>query len=697
MSNSKSRKDLSIIDAVDNLSSMAELEQESQKFRWIAPGQQEKNQEAVKQTFRVVHNYLEHLYEKDQEKLKDKETQRGIQAMMVIAGEAAQKLGKYTDLFKGAAELKEYQDLQQFYLTKIMQRFQQSLKLEEAWEEEWGGLKEEEIVDIHRRGLKDLETVRKDKSYELFSIRKEDGRPYFNRNLLRHIKLVGDFDESLIETGAETPFTRVRTIEDRDAHATAREVLNLTAGYVDEFYKEALRYKEIVFAVALNKALMALMLAANGRNLMQNTTGKSCRGYYSDFHFFLREALGSPEYLEFLESPPARSERFSYALINVCQALCTAFFMRVGTRQEEIDLIHRLIKKKPGESVPFAGISAWNGLLEDDEEMRSLLKGYPSGPLLKTLELFREEEGKLGFDPLAQRNLPSQLFNFSLGELHVSVLRVPAPIRQEVITKATVVSEFRGFLRHLKTKLEGKRYLLVNLQDRTSWEEHARCSALEELSRQGELLVLTLPRDTDFYNQSQEYAEQSESEGFVAVFKEQIASGESCGFYFPPQVQKEEIVRISSQLIELIWKEVFSHGKTLSRKQRLDFIEIFSSFFVLKMIEMLKIEIVSFTCKDALDNGAAMGAGFFAFLRQLSTGEAWFKEEKDFLLWMLYGPALIVRERLIDISRLNRTISALAALDAELEIRRKPLLEAFSALYEGHLKPQLRMANPTLN
>ncbi len=690
MSNSGSRKDLSIMDAVDNLSSMAELEQESQKFRWISPEEQEKNQEAVKQTFRVVHNYLEHLYEKDQDRLKDKETQRGIQAIMVMAGEAAQKLGKYTNLFKGAAELKEYQDLQQFYLSKIMQRFQETLKLEEAWEEEWGGLKEEEIIDIHRRGLKDLETVRKDKSYELFYIRKEDGRPYFNRNLLRHIKLVGDFDETVLETQTDSPFARVKGIEDRDVHATAREVLNVSAGYVDEFYKEALRYKEISFVLSLNKALMALMLTANGRNLMQNTTGKNCRDYYKDFQLFLREALVSTEYLEFLESPPERSERFSFALINLCQALSTAFFMRVGTRQEAIDLIHRLIKK--GEGGASAGVSFWNTVLEEDEQLRATLKGFPNGPLLKTLELFREEDEKLGFDPLSQHNFPSQLFNFSLGELHVSVLRVPAPIRQEVITKASVVNEFRGFLSHLRTKLEGKRYLLVNLQDRTSWEEHARCAALEELSVQEELFVLTLPRDTDFYTQSKEYEEQGDAEGFISVFKEQIASGESCGFYFPHRLDKKEIVRVSSQLIDLIWEQFFAQKNVLTRKQRLDFIEIFSAFFVLKVIETLKIELVSFTCKDAIDTGAAMSAGFFAFLRQLATGEAWFEPERDFFLWMLYAPALVTRERAIDISRLNRTISALAALDAELEIRRKPLLEAFSALYEGPLKPQLRIA-----
>ncbi len=87
-----------------------------------------------------------------------------------------------------------------------------------------------------------------------------------------------------------------------------------------------------------------------------------------------------------------------------------------------------------------------------------------------------------------------------------------------------------------------------------------------------------------------------------------------------------------------------------------------------------------------------MGAGFFAFLRQLNTGEAWFKQETDFFRWMLYAPALIVRERIVDISRLNRTISALAALDAELEIRRQSLLDAFSSHFQDRLKTQLRIS-----
>ena len=47
-------------------------------------------------------------------------------------------------------------------------------------EEEWAG---EEEGTGERQGHKDLETVKRDKEYELFFLKKEDGRPFFNREL----------------------------------------------------------------------------------------------------------------------------------------------------------------------------------------------------------------------------------------------------------------------------------------------------------------------------------------------------------------------------------------------------------------------------------------------------------------------------------------------------------------------------------
>ncbi len=703
MNKRKSHGKLTILEAVDNLSSMAELDQIAtaqelppeetvgEEKTWLNPKHQEENRETVKQTFRVIRNYLQHVYDKEREHLDDPETQKGIHAIMVLAGEAAQKVDKYTSLFKGTytkegiSELPEYKDLQQFYMNKIMKKFQQALETEEEWQAKWGSV-EEDVLDIQKRGLKDLETVRRDKEYELFFIQKEDGRPFFNRNVLRHIKLVGDFDESMGDPTGEDPFLRIKVIQDKNVHLFAKEVLHSIIPYLDEFYKEAMRYKDKKLTAFLNKSIMALMLAANPRNMMQNTTGKNCLSYYSDFHTYLRMALASEEYRKFVVIPPSKSDYFSHSMLTLAHALCDRFFTREENRKETIELIHRLAQKgqkqKGSNEVHGSTISIWNNLLDEDENIRNLLKQYPNGPLLKTLDVFREGDEKKGFDPIWQHNFPSQLFTFATGDLHVSCLRIPSPTHQENINKAVVIPEFQGFLRALGSK--GQKHLLINLQDRTSWKEHARCVALEELQKQNEslnsLIVITIPKHTEFYLQAGNYQNVNEADLFIKQLKEQISSAEECGFYFPPQINKNEIVKFVDRVLPMVHQVFFSDKQMLTRKNRLDFIEIFYQFLMMHLIQQVKPDSFSFTCKDAIDIGAAANTAFFAFLRLLSNDKPWKPEEKDDLRWLLFSPSLIIRERTIDLQCLNRTISAMATMNAELEVQRQAVLKRCNEL-----------------
>jgi hypothetical protein len=98
---------------------------------------------------------------------------------------------------------------------------------------------------------------------------------------------------------------------------------------------------------------------------------------------------------------------------------------------------------------------------------------------------------------------------------------------------------------------------------------------------------------------------------------------------------------------------------------------------------MFKPDILSFTCKDAVDTGAAASAEMFAFLRMMNDPSKWSKEEKDFLLWMLYSPALAIRERAIDGNRLHRMASALAVVNAELEAHYERTVASCGKLYQS--------------
>ncbi len=703
---------LSLMEAVDNLSSMAELDtslspeergakdkiEKIHLVKWLDPAKAEENRKEVKETFKVLNNYLHHVYSKGKEELKDVEMQKGIQAIMVLAGEAAQKLDKFSGLFKGAhgegaaSELDEYKDLQKFYLTKMVKRFQESLEKEEAFEKQWSGV-DQSTLDFEKRGLRDLETVRRDKEYELFYIRKEDNNPFFSRNLLRHIRLVGDFDETLKDTDGMDPFLRVQVIQDKDVHLTAKGILKLSMMYIDDFYKEAMRHKELTFVLELNKALMALMLAANPRNLRENTTGKSALSYFRDFHQYLRLALGSDEYAQYIAVFSQLSDRFSHTLINLSHSLCCFLFLRTSSRKEAVEFIHKLIKKggkEPDRTQPF-----WSTLLDEDESIRTLLKRYPNGPLLKTLDTFREGEGGEGFDPILQDNLPSQLFTFDRDSLDVTALRIASPTFQEVIHKAEINQEFKGFLRYLNTRLNGEKHLLFNLQDRTSWREHARALALEEMPKKEDsqnLIVVTLPKDTEFYHQSGSYSELNKARHFIETFRAQVEGGELCGFYFPKELSQKEILAFTEHALKFIHTAFFENKEKLLRKDRLDFIEMFYLLFEMKIVEMLHPDSLSFTSKDAIDTGASTNVSFYAFLKMLSASDTWSDEEKDFVLWMLYSPALMVRERAIDSQCFNRTVSVLAHLNIALNTHKKEILKGLNKLYGKDLFSEIKLS-----
>ena len=131
----------------------------------------------------------------------------------------------------------------------------------------------------------------------------------------------------LIDVQGEDPFLKMRTVHDKDLHVSAKEILRLPTPYIDEFYKEAMHYKEKPFVSNLNKSLMALMLCANPRNLSQNTLGKTALTYYSDFHYYLRQALASDEYQRYVSLPIEKQEPFFHALINLSHMLCCFSFL----------------------------------------------------------------------------------------------------------------------------------------------------------------------------------------------------------------------------------------------------------------------------------------------------------------------------------------------------------------------------------
>ncbi len=663
--------------------------------QWLSGEGSEAILSVLDATYRTIYGHLYSLYENPEMDWKSERSRRGIAAMMSLVGESAQKMDLYfayrlgKELPQKVEEREDFKALQRFYSERFAKKFTSEVEGSQAWEEEWGTNEGALGLGAAGSALKNFESIRRDQEYELFYIRNEEGKPYFTPELLRNIKLTAEFDAES-ESFEEDPLLKVRAMADRDLHFSASQILGACHDFIEDYYKIARKLEDNDLANSLSMAIMALFLAANPRYLIQNTVGKSCLQYFDDFLYFLRRAMKTSEYQKWIAYPPDKADKTAFVLLHLTHQLCRSFFHRVGgVKQEAIGLIHRTMRRGvelQSKNQIKKGETLWNQFLLDDEKLRTLLTQFPNGPLFKILDLIREEQGEdisVPFDPIGQGNLPSKLYEVQQKEKKTLVLRIPSPLRQPLINKAEVVDEFRGFLRTMAGEGKVKRHLIINLQDRTSWREYARCRTLESLQQNAEfslhLFVLTLAKDTDFYHQNNEYLNLNSAEDFIATFKHQLTSTD-CGFFFSPHWKVSEIGRFIDSVLPLI-HEHFFHGKNqLSRRNREDFIEIFYQFLVLKAIDQFGFDSLSFTCKDAIDTGASATGEFYGFL-QLLTGDFSVKENQDFLRWLFYTPALFTRERAVDPERLHRSLSALARIDAELSERGGKIIKAFAECY----------------
>jgi hypothetical protein len=709
---------LSIMEAVEALSTIAEMEFSrevtfatpeeiniqnhmvtTRTIQWVKKEDQKSVEKLIKETFRVILYYLKDFYKNKFRDYGNREALEGVKTIMVVAGEAAKKIDKYTTFFKqtkekSIAKLKEYRQLQDFYLTRIARKIDDSVLSKWILELTKESLtrREKSIPSGAYRSIStshvfiDLESVKKDTEYELFFLHKEDGTRFFNPRLIRNIKLVCDFGKSLIGEKEADPFENIKLWQDRALQLAAIDIIKALGSLLDKYIHEAQIHFKNEFVSRLNKTLIALMMASNTKNLISNTTIKSCSEYFQDFLFFLRAALNSDIYQKMIVYSPQKAKSFASCELEVIHVICRALFTHVQEYKELTQIFEHIFKEAVKQQstehqiMAEASQTVWSQLAATYAAMTKLMKSHPNGPLIKVLEILQKGISH-AYDPICQFNIPNQNYLIYSQETRIINARIPCPIYQESITQGHILEEFKGFLRgYVKSQFHNK-HLLINFQDRTSWKEHLRCVTLEQLQDLEEfthnLIVVTIPKDTEFYHQRSTYEEDKHAESFIKHFKQNLKD-ENCGFYFPKALQTQLFPKFINEMLHTIHRVFFSHKNVLTKDNRLDFIEIFYILLQLKLIELVHPESFSFVCKDGLDVGGTGSAQLYAFLKLIHSE---ILEDKDFerINLILYAEPLLVRERIIIPERFNRMLNTLKKIEAT---RRELGAKAFAKMIQ---------------
>lgn len=675
-----------LIDAIETLTSIADLDLEAEDgivekdkllvdgnklhyrtFNWQGPGDGTKPDELIKKTFSTILKFLREYCEQDR---GDSSSIERIKSIMVLVGESARKLDHCTNLFHDTKEkrvtgIKEYQKLQEFYLTRIARRVdtntigQWILGITQgAFPKITVKHPEKEIEAKHI--FVDLDLVKRDLEYELFFMHKKDGSRFYNPRLIKNMKLVCDFGDTLkqVREAQEDFLVDLDLWYDRSMQANAKTMIHHLEKQMEQFFHEAQAFRDRELVTHLYKALMALILSSKEHHLLENEPVKCCSEYFLDFQEFLIMALQSRDYQKMCAYPPRKNETFSCHLRDMCQAICYAFFMSMegySTMKPEIEKLIQEGKEKL--KLPKGDNSLHSFLKEGYLALSEMVKRHPYGPLTKVLETLEEGEWH-AFDPLHQENVP-YLLNSSEA---VALLHLPTPTRQEVVDKVTINEEFKNFMYALSRRAGQCKFLMINLQDRTSWKEHARCTALEDLQYHADfvnnLCVVTLSKDSDFYTQVNSYARDNHAKEFMERFLKELQDEEK-GFYFPEEIKDQIFPEFAEKAMHEIHQHYFSGRNVLNKEQRLVFIELFYLRLQDKLLEIVKPVAFSFTCKDGFDAGDAAGVQWLAFHALKN------KKEREHLLLCLLAPALLVRGRVPFQERFDRMLNTIKVLESE--------------------------------
>lgn len=616
----KSHVNITVLEAVEQIAHISALS-------WHGPEYAMMNREQIRRAFTAILEYLQRFYEREKGSLSRSEVQRGIQAVMLLTAEAAQKMDLYEQQMgtkeESVCQLKEYQDLQHFYASRIVERARHHIGLGEGWQNAWNRLVDKDLVQSPHALTWDK--VCQDLSYELFFFKP----PLFGSNLLRHLHLVGAFDLFLSEVSEEDLFFRLTWVEDWNRHEGAREILDRVRPDMDRYFRVAMQYKQHVGVRLLNQAVIALMMAANPKHLKQSGSTKSCAEYRIDCLHFLREAMTS--------SIP---EKIRAPWISLLQSMVSALFMREERFLELPALWKGLLKEGMAdvhcEEAVKSPHSLWLALEDEDALLRAALKKHPNGPLMKAIDLLSRwaaGEQLMGYDPILQGDVLGMQYSLSVKGKEVMCLRLPVPVTQDSLDVAVIVPEFRTFLQGVRET--SSRHLMVLLEDPAAELSRARCSTLLNLQKEeGEALsLLVFPKSGEFYTQSGKYLSMDEA----SVFMEAL-----CSF------QYTELLDANREIATAIHQRYFDGKKQLTRANRLDFIELFFHSLVMEVLNLGQHDTLSFTCKDGIDASSASSAGFYVF-----SGN----QNKEKLIELLYGAPLFIRHRALDPDLLARCLS----------------------------------------
>lgn len=262
-----------------------------------------------------------------------------------------------------------------------------------------------------------------------------------------------------------------------------------------------------------------------------------------------------------------------------------------------------------------------------------------------------DDLGRL-YDPHHLGDLPTFLFNYSLKDKQIKMIRTPAITRDIArnskgeISQVQIVEEFRSFLDSYKK--QGKVHLYVNLMERAKTSEGTRTRTIEALEKEypDTLHVISLSKNSPFYTQMNEHQAIDDPATFKTNFLRELSKEQNSYFYFSPALNNVQWQEKCREILDNVHRTKFNNATHLTREQRLDFIEVAYTEIIEAAMEILKPDSCNISCKSCIDRGAALLAEQFVKHCRNSSKELTGDQRKQFVAIAL-APAILSQNRVM--------------------------------------------------
>lgn len=279
----------------------------------------------------------------------------------------------------------------------------------------------------------------------------------------------------------------------------------------------------------------------------------------------------------------------------------------------------------------------------------------------------------------SEGDIPSHLFSIFAGDHEVRVIRTPNTtfdyqgMSGEI--NAAVMPEFLNYLSALSK--QGKNHLYINFMARQSSDKRKTdiLEALESNPQFGQsIAVISLARNSDFYEQRKSYSNLDDVKTFKEVFiQELFADSAKSNYHWSNKLELSDWKENVRMILDNVHTQYFFNQERLTIEERMQFIDVAYIQIIEHIIALLQPDVVNLSCAITIDRGPTAYTLLYIdlLLKQKQTIDA---EDLKTIETLVYGPGALIRNRKIDPVHNRHFINAARRLQSAAQISSHPLI-----------------------